>query len=183
MKKKRSIALFLVLALILAQVNASNVAVAEAADEQNGSYQFEKADGTVEEQKVTLDTKQEIQEYAADEEVTVIVELKDEPLVADYEASQASFMAVDEAGFEKYVTTPEALEKKEALLEGQAEVLQQIQSIQKERTVLEPVYSYTTVLNGFAVKVKYSMLEKIQQLDQGKNAFVSGCYLLECTFM
>ena len=179
MKKKRSIALFLVLALILAQVNASNVAVAEAADEQNGSYQFEKADGTVEEQKVTLDTKQEIQEYAADEEVTVIVELKDEPLVADYEASQASFMAVDEAGFEKYVTTPEALEKKEALLEGQAEVLQQIQSIQKERTVLEPVYSYTTVLNGFAVKVKYSMLEKIQQLDQVKNAFVSGCYLLD----
>ena len=177
--KKKSIALFLVLALILAQVNANQPVKAEAADEQSGSYQFEKAEGTIEDQRVTLDTKEKVEQYAPDEEVTVIVELNEEPLIADYEASVASFMPVEDAGFEKYVTTPEAVEKQEELLEGQDAVLQQIQSLQKERTTLEPLYSYTSVLNGFAVKVKYSMLDQIKELDQVKNAFVSGYYLLD----
>ncbi len=154
---KRVLAIILVLTMVLAMPVSSLAAVRE------GTILAEK----VESEKLLsqldpVETGLELAEsYAPDDIVTVIVELKDAPVLEQY-VQQNSAMTVQE-----YSLTDAAQNRTQALLSAQQKVI---------RTLGEAnvVYQYTTVMNGFAVEVPYAKLEQIRKTAGVRRAFVSG---------
>ncbi len=106
------------------------------------------------------DTK--ISLYAPDEKVTFIVEVEGDPTLAGEQAATlgAAYLASNEG------QTQEA-----GLLSCQADVLSDM-----EETLsmpIEPKYTYTALMNGFAIDAEFSALEQIQSISGVKNVFVS----------
>lgn len=112
--------------------------------------------------------------YKDSDEVTVIVELKSSSVLDTY-VSDLEKGTTNETTFEEYVKTSRAKTVSQSLVAAQNVVKNQIQSV-SSGTKLSVLYHYTTVMNGFAIKVKYSELEKIKKLSNVKSAFISAKY-------
>ncbi|MGI8315792.1 S8 family serine peptidase [Halobacillus mangrovi] len=91
--------------------------------------------------------------YAQDEEVRVIVELKDKPVIYSAQSLGKSYSELSESNKEKL---------RKAALDAQSEVKQ---SINRKSIAMDFKESFTTVLNGFSGTVKYGSIKMIEKLD------------------
>ena len=96
--------------------------------------------------------------YAPDEIVDVIVELEATPLLQSFAP-----LALQSA---------EAAEARSSLLKAQDSLLLQIRSLTNGQAELQ--WQYTTVLNGFALRLPYGELEQLRRLPGVKSAFVAA---------
>ena len=96
--------------------------------------------------------------YGPDELVDVIVELRTEPLLQSYAP-----MGLQSA---------EAVEAQGRLLQEQDRLLSRISAMTHGQAELQ--WQYTTVLNGFALRLPYGQLESIRALPGVKSAFVAA---------
>ncbi|MCC8160158.1 MAG: S8 family serine peptidase [Oscillospiraceae bacterium] len=97
-----------------------------------------------------------------DETVTFIVQVEGDALLATQEAAE---LGTD------YLKTDEAEAKETALLKTQSQVLGKIQSKAKVESGVK--YTYTAVLNGFAIDAPKSKLEEIKAIDGVKNVTIA----------
>ena len=98
--------------------------------------------------------------YAADEIVDVIVELDAQPLLSCFSTSALEA---------KSANVQQAHQK---LLNDQGAMLLRINRLTGGKAELQ--WQYTTVLNGFAIRVPYGELETIRNIPGVKEAFVAG---------
>ncbi|KHE68902.1 S8 family serine peptidase, partial [Halobacillus sp. BBL2006] len=91
--------------------------------------------------------------YEKDEEVRVIVELKDKPVIYSAQSLGKSYSELSESNKEKL---------RKAALDAQSEVKQ---SINQKSIAMDFKESFTTVLNGFSGTVKYGSIKMIEKLD------------------
>ena len=110
--------------------------------------------------------------------VTVIVELKDAPLA---EAAAGDI--------EKFAASRAGLKLEQKLLDKQASVRAKIQALTGKTAAAASVngaseltYSYTTVLNGFSMKIPFGKLEAVRSMKDVKNVWVAEQYSLPTTF-
>lgn len=99
--------------------------------------------------------------HAPDDEVTFIVEVEGDPVLAGKEASAAGL---------DYIDTPDGKEKEDVLLSAQASVLGAINNEVVGDTKVEAVY--TMLFNGFAIKASYGDMEEIKAIDGVKSVYV-----------
>lgn len=105
--------------------------------------------------------------------VTVIVELEGEPL-ADAATGE----------LDTFVSSPAGLQLEQDLLNEQASVRAEIEArTGKTETASvngasDLTYSYTTVLNGFSMKLPYGKLDEVRSLNGVKNVWVAEQYSL-----
>ena len=105
--------------------------------------------------------------------VTVIVELEGEPL-ADAATGE----------LDTFVSSPAGLQLEQDLLNEQASVRAEIEALTgKTETASvngasDLTYSYTTVLNGFSMKLPYGKLDEVRSLNGVKNVWVAEQYSL-----
>ncbi|MCC8160157.1 MAG: S8 family serine peptidase, partial [Oscillospiraceae bacterium] len=97
-----------------------------------------------------------------DETVTFIVQVEGDALLAGEEAAE---LGTD------YLETDEAAEKETALLKTQSQVLGKIQS--KAKVESDVKYTYTAVLNGFAIDAPKSKLNEIKAIDGVESVIIS----------
>ncbi|MGN0482450.1 MAG: S8 family serine peptidase [Lachnospiraceae bacterium] len=108
------------------------------------------------------------QEQKEDEIVTVIVEVKADSMVKQFEKSSHS-------DFQTFLETNK--EKRVAIQEQVNSVKKSIENLdQKTSQKPEVLYTYDTVFSGLSVKVPFSELAKIKKLPNVKNAFVASTY-------
>ena len=98
--------------------------------------------------------------YAPDEIVDVIVELEDKPLLSTFSTGALEQQSA------------EVVKAQEKLLSTQGALLLRIDRLTGGKAELQ--WQYTTVLNGFAIRVPYGELETIRGLSGVKEAFVAG---------
>ena len=106
--------------------------------------------------------------YKGDEEVSIIVELEDKPLL-DYFSEDN--VAKD---IKSFISSEKGQAINNEIISDQVGIKEKI--LNEISGTLEQ--EYTVVMNGFAVKTKYSQLNKIKAIDGVKNAFVSKTYKL-----
>lgn len=94
--------------------------------------------------------------YTIDEDVTFIVEVEGEPLLASMQAYELSESAETEA----------------KLLENQAKVMSLVNDTVDED--IQKGFVYTALFNGFSMDGKRSQLEEIKALPGVKNVYISG---------
>ena len=105
--------------------------------------------------------------------VTVIVELESEPL------ADAAMGELD-----TFISSPACLQLEQDLLNEQASVRTEIEALTgKTETASvngasDLTYSYTTVLNGFSMKLPYGKLDEVRSLNGVKNVWVAEQYSL-----
>lgn len=105
--------------------------------------------------------------------VTVIVELESEPL------ADAAMGELD-----TFISSPACLQLEQDLLNEQASVRAEIEALTgKTETASvngasDLTYSYTTVLNGFSMKLPYGKLDEVRSLNGVKNVWVAEQYSL-----
>lgn len=105
--------------------------------------------------------------------VTVIVELEGEPL-ADAATGE----------LDTFVSSPAGLQLEQDLLNEQASVRAEIEArTGKTETASvngasDLTYSYTTVLNGFSMKIPFGKLDEVRSLNGVKNVWVAEQYSL-----
>ena len=115
--------------------------------------------------------------YADSDVVTVIVELEEAPLL-----EQAS------GDLETFATSTQGVALEQNLRKTQAEIKAEIQSLsgavstQSVNGASDLEYSYTTVLNGFSMKMPYGDLERARQIEGVKRITVAEQYSLPTTF-
>lgn len=119
--------------------------------------------------------------YQDDEEVTVIVELEDQSLLERFDNGISTYEANYSLNDAKlYLDSDEAQRTSEEMIQAQNEVASNIESMNKTRLASNDVlYHYTTVMNGFSMKVKYGQLEDIKEMLGVKTAYVARTYELE----
>jgi subtilisin family serine protease/CRISPR/Cas system-associated protein Cas5 (RAMP superfamily) len=104
--------------------------------------------------------------YKSDEEVTIIVELEDKPLIEYYSAEDTSESA------SSFIASSKAQGINNKLLKGQEQVTKRI--LKEVPIVVEQ--EYTVVMNGFSLTAKYGDLDTIKSVKGVKNAFVATVY-------
>ncbi|MBR3932615.1 MAG: S8 family serine peptidase [Clostridia bacterium] len=104
------------------------------------------------------------EQIAPSEEVTFIVEIEGDPVLA---GEKAAVLGTD------YIYTEDGQNKEEAILEAQDEVIDKIGTQSQVEAV------YTMLFNGFAIKGTYGELEKIKEIDGVKNVYISENIKLE----
>lgn len=119
--------------------------------------------------------------YDEDEEVTVIVELEETSLLDRYDNGISTYQAKSYyTDVKSYLDSDEVQLSREKIIQRQNKVADNIKSMNKVRSSSsEVLYHYTTVMNGFAMKVKYGQLEKIKSMPGVKTAYVARTYELE----
>ena len=100
------------------------------------------------------------QEYDPGELVDVIVELEEKPLLERFPSGDGQLRSA------------QAVKTQEKLLEQQAAVLSRIERLTRGRAELQ--WQYTTVLNGFALRLPYGEMAKLRVIPGVKEVFVSG---------
>ncbi|WP_455715454.1 S8 family serine peptidase [Anaerosporobacter sp.] len=119
--------------------------------------------------------------YQEDDEVTIIVELKENSLLDRYDNGISTYRAKSYyTDVKSYLDSDEAELSRNEMLQAQKKVADNIKNMNKARsTSSEVLYNYTTIMNGFAMKVKYGQLDKIKRLSGVKTAYVARTYELE----
>lgn len=190
MKMKRFLAILLVLAMCLSTLGVvPAMAVEPAAEESDDviSARWTDQDSlTPADQEITphevegeipsvdgADLSAEDDSLKASDIVTVIVELEGEPL------ADAATGEID-----TFVSSPAGLQLEQDLLNEQASVRAEIEALTgKTETASvngasDLTYSYTTVLNGFSMKLPYGKLDEVRSLNGVKNVWVAEQYSL-----
>lgn len=119
--------------------------------------------------------------YQKDEDVTIIVELDDRSLLDRYNNGNSTYQARSfSTDVRSYLESDEAQLTNEEMIQTQNQFASSIKSMNKVRTTSsEVLYHYTTVINGFAIKVKYGQLKEIKEMPGVKTAYVTRTYELE----
>ena len=190
MKMKRFLAILLVLAMCLTTLGVvPAMAVEPAAEESDDAISARWTDKNSlfpADQEITphevegeipsadgVDLSNDENALKASDIVTVIVELEGEPLA---EAATEDI--------EKFVASPAGLKLEQELLDEQAAVRAQVEALTgKTETASvngasDLTYSYTTVLNGFSMKLPYGKLDEVRSLNGVKNVWVAEQYSL-----
>lgn len=190
MKMKRFLAILLVLAMCLSTLGVvPAMAVEPAAEESDdviSARWTDKDSLTPADQEITphevegeipsadeVDLSNDENALKASDIVTVIVELEGEPL------ADAATGEID-----TFVSSPAGLQLEQDLLNEQASVRAEIEALTgKTETASvngasDLTYSYTTVLNGFSMKLPYGKLDEVRSLNGVKNVWVAEQYSL-----
>ena len=190
MKMKRFLAILLVLAMCLTTLGVvPAMAVEPAAEESDDAISARWTDKDSlppADQEITLhevegeipsadgvDLSNDENALKASDIVTVIVELESEPL------ADAAMGELD-----TFVSSPAGLQLEQDLLNEQASVRAEIEALTgKTETASvngasDLTYSYTTVLNGFSMKLPYGKLDEVRSLNGVKNVWVAEQYSL-----
>lgn len=190
MKMKRFLAILLVLAMCLTTLGVvPAMAVEPAAEESDDAISARWTDKnslSPADQEITphevegeipsadeVDLSNDENALKASDIVTVIVELEAAPLA---EAATEDI--------EKFAASPAGLKLEQELLDEQAAVRAQIEALTgKTETASvngasDLTYSYTTVLNGFSMKLPYGKLDEVRSLNGVKNVWVAEQYSL-----
>lgn len=136
--------------------------------------------GTKEKQALTKNLVEDSL-YQEDDEVTIIVELEEYSLLDRYNNSISTYQARSYySDTRSYLESDEAQLTSEEMIQAQNQVAGIIKGTDKARTLASDVlYHYTTVLNGFAMNVKYGQLADIKKMPEVKTAYVARTYELE----
>lgn len=190
MKMKRFLAILLVLAMCLTTLGVvPAMAVEPAAEESDDAISARWTDKnslSPADQEITphevegeIPSADEVvlssdeNSLKASDIVTVIVELEGEPL------ADAATGEID-----TFVSSPAGLQLEQDLLNEQASVRAEIEALTgKTETASvngasDLTYSYTTVLNGFSMKIPYGKLGEVRSLNGVKNVWVAEQYSL-----
>ena len=190
MKMKRFLAILLVLAMCLTTLGVvPAMAVEPAAEESDDAISARWTDKnslSPADQEITphevegeIPSADEVvlssdeNSLKASDIVTVIVELEGEPL------ADAATGEID-----TFVSSPAGLQLEQDLLNEQASVRAEIEArTGKTETASvngasDLTYSYTTVLNGFSMKLPYGKLDEVRSLNGVKNVWVAEQYSL-----
>lgn len=190
MKMKRFLAILLVLAMCLTTLGVvPAMAVEPAAEESDDAISARWTDKnslSPADQEITphevegeipsadeVDLSNDENSLKASDIVTVIVELEGEPL-ADAATGE----------LDTFVSSPAGLQLEQDLLNEQASVRAEIEALTgKTETASvngasDLTYSYTTVLNGFSMKLPYGKLDEVRSLNGVKNVWVAEQYSL-----
>ena len=190
MKMKRFLAILLVLAMCLTTLGVvPAMAVEPAAEEGDDAISARWTDKDSlppADQEITphevegeipsadgVDLSNDENALKASDIVTVIVELEGEPL-ADAATGE----------LDTFVSSPAGLQLEQDLLNEQASVRAEIEALTgKNETASvngasDLTYSYTTVLNGFSMKIPFGKLDEIRSLNGVKNVWVAEQYSL-----
>lgn len=190
MKMKRFLAILLVLAMCLTTLGVvPAMAVEPAAEESDDAISARWTDKdslppadqeiTPHEVEGEIPSADEVvlssdeNSLKASDIVTVIVELEGEPL-ADAATGE----------LDTFVSSPAGLQLEQNLLNEQASVRAEIEALTgKTETASvngasDLTYSYTTVLNGFSMKLPYGKLDEVRSLNGVKNVWVAEQYSL-----
>lgn len=190
MKMKRFLAILLVLAMCLTTLGVvPAMAVEPAAEESDDAISARWTDQdslppadqeiTPHEVEGEIPSADEVvlssdeNSLKASDIVTVIVELEGEPL-ADAATGE----------LDTFVSSPAGLQLEQDLLNEQASVRAEIEArTGKTETASvngasDLTYSYTTVLNGFSMKLPYGKLDEVRSLNGVKNVWVAEQYSL-----
>ena len=190
MKMKRFLAILLVLAMCLTTLGVvPAMAVEPAAEESDDAISARWTDKdslppadqeiTPHEVEGEIPSADEVvlssdeNSLKASDIVTVIVELEGEPL------ADAATGEID-----TFVSSPAGLQLEQDLLNEQASVRAEIEArTGKTETASvngasDLTYSYTTVLNGFSMKIPYGKLGEVRSLNGVKNVWVAEQYSL-----
>ena len=190
MKMKRFLAILLVLAMCLTTLGVvPAMAVEPAAEESDDAISARWTDQDSlppADQEITphevegeipsadeVDLSNDENSLKASDIVTVIVELEGEPL-ADAATGE----------LDTFVSSPAGLQLEQDLLNEQASVRAEIEArTGKTETASvngasDLTYSYTTVLNGFSMKIPYGKLGEVRSLNGVKNVWVAEQYSL-----
>lgn len=190
MKMKRFLAILLVLAMCLTTLGVvPAMAVEPAAEESDDAISARWTDKnslSPADQEITphevegeIPSADEVvlssdeNSLKASDIVTVIVELEGEPL-ADAATGE----------LDTFVSSPAGLQLEQDLLNEQASVRAEIEALTgKTETASvngasDLTYSYTTVLNGFSMKLPYGKLDEVRSLNGVKNVWVAEQYSL-----
>lgn len=190
MKMKRFLAILLVLAMCLTTLGVvPAMAVEPAAEESDDAISARWTDKNSlfpADQEITphevegeipsadgVDLSNDENALKASDIVTVIVELESEPL------ADAATGEID-----TFVSSPAGLQLEQDLLNEQASVRAEIEALTgKTETASvngasDLTYSYTTVLNGFSMKIPFGKLDEVRSLNGVKNVWVAEQYSL-----
>ncbi len=126
----------------------------------------------------TLEITGESHQYQDSDMVTVIVELEDAPLTEVASGDVKGFAASTQGvALERELrSTQDAIKAEIRSWHGGAV------STQSVNGASELEYSYTTVLNGFSMKMPYGDIARARELDGVKRIFVAEQYSLPTTF-
>lgn len=177
MRKKLTAALT-ALVFLVTSVAMNPVTYARSATTKDEVKSFTKAENQNGIKKSTIEKNIAGKAYGPEDEVTIIVELEDIPLLEHYKMEQTNSFArsVRTESFDEYAVSPNAEQITDKLLTEQKNVAKQIQGLKTEKRTADVIYNYTAVMNGFAVKVKYKTLEEIRKLPRVKAAYAAGSY-------
>ena len=167
---------FAVLALVLAMLfSVGWQTIYAAGSHAKGSgVKVNKLDGTPElpeAGKKPHGEKGEDALYKDDDQVVVIVEMEDKPLIED-----ASMTKSTDAGLS---LTNKGQNRKNSLLERQAEVHKKITDAMPAGKGIEIRNHYTLLMNGFSARIEYGQLDTIRGLPGVKAAYVAPVYIIE----
>lgn len=111
--------------------------------------------------------------YANSDVVTVIVELEEAPLLEQASGDLETFAASTQG-----VALEQNLRKTQAEIKAEIQSLSGAVSTQSVNGASDLEYSYTTVLNGFSMKMPYGDLERARQIEGVKRITVAEQYSL-----
>ena len=173
-KLRRIIAGIFTISIMTTSVFTTNGFVAYA-DSNDLKIDISRAHPIIKGEKSILSTIADSQSHSeldslhkADDEVTIIVELEDKPLIEYYSAGKTS------NSVSSFIKSSKSQGINNQLLKQQEIVKQRIQ---KEVPIVVE-QEYTVVMNGFSFIAKYSDLDTIKAVKGVKNAFVSTVYRL-----
>lgn len=107
--------------------------------------------------------------FSAQDEVWVIVQLSDDSLVTKYNAEENK----NHGSIDEYIDSTSA-KNHVAVLEAKQGAL--MSKLVKAGIAIEYKYSYTSVMNAFAAKIKYGDISKVKAYSDVKNVLVSELY-------
>ena len=184
--KKRLLACLLILSLVL----AGFVPTASAAEDGIVAQWTEKDELSTAGQEVALQPEKGLLSDAGDEPlavesakfsdsdvVTVIVELEDEPLL-DVSAGDITAFAASTRG----QTMEQDIRRSQAEIKAQIQAISGVVFAQSVNGASDLEYTYTTVLNGFSMKMPYGDIPEARQIPGVKRIFVAEQYSLPTTF-
>ena len=174
MKNKRLLVVFIALVMVLsvvmsaylpaadsASANTSNVTSTPTSSLSDVTGQYTRAfdESLFAEGVLTtaaeMNDEADVARFDADQELWVVIELEGESLISQYgNGKSAGFDSVTD-----YVLSDGALQDSATMLVQQNTL---IRALARESIEIEYKYSYTSVLNGFAAKVRYGDISKIK---------------------
>ena len=184
MKKKRNVlkktVAFSAAAALLTTSSFSIPVVSAAGKESKEQIKLEALDSTYGQSRLDkLREKLKLKEqakYKPDDMVDVMVELKEDSLLENYSTTNARRSVRNAKTFEQYMASSIARTATKDIQDEQKKTLSSIKKTVDQSDSLEVLYQYSTVMNGFAVRVKYGELEKIKQLSNVKTAYVAPTF-------
>lgn len=104
--------------------------------------------------KMSVNSKAVTKSYDPKKEVTVIVKLKDDSLLNQF-TDKVSASKTNTQTFSEYVTSKTGKSLQAKLEKKQNQVLSTIKNGKDVKSDVKVLYHYTSVMNGFAIKVQY----------------------------